>query len=140
MRVTARADTTQLVGILTRSITSCQIDISSSKSRRCVLKQSPVFSSPVLGLRMKENFCSLGNQTNTNTFCTYTNTYSHTHTHAHTYSRTQRKYRGRELLAYPSFTVITINWRINQLQGRDGLVHIDQLEECRFRGESALYL
>lgn len=57
-----------------------------------------------------------------------------------TLGHTHRKYKGSELPAYPSFTVITINCRINQLRGRDGLVHIDPLEECRFRGDSALYL
>lgn len=117
----------QLVGILTSSTTSCQIDISSSESRRCVLKQSPVFSSPVLRLRIKQICCSLSN-------------HGQTLTELHTRTHTSTVYKGSQLLAYPSFTVITINWRINQLPGRDGLVRIDHLEECRFRGESALYL
>lgn len=44
----------QLVSIRTRSITQCQIDISSgTRGRSCVLKQSPVFPSPVLGLLIK---------------------------------------------------------------------------------------
>lgn len=61
-------------------------------------------------------------------------------THSHYVPVYTDTHKGRQLLAYPSFTVITINCRINQLQGRDGLVHIDPLEECRFRGDSALYL
>lgn len=89
------------------------------------MKQSPVFSSPVLRLRIKQICCSLSN---------------HRQKHKRNYTHTDTVYKGSQLLAYPSFTVITINWRINQLPGRDGLVHIDHLEDCRFRGESALYL
>ena len=93
------------------------------------MKQSPVFYSPVLGLRMKKKTaaCSVIKDGQEHSHLMYS--YKHT-----------QKHKGSELAAYPSFTVITINWRINQLQGRDGLVHIDPLEECRFRGESALYL
>lgn len=66
------------------------------------------------------------------TFCVNTNSYTQ-----HILRHTLRK--GRKLQRQQGFTVITINQRINQLEGCDGLVHIDHLEECRFR-EAALYL
>lgn len=46
------------------------------------------------------------------------------------------KLKGSEWLVHPCFTFITINWRIKQLQRRDGLVHIIHSEWSRTRVES----